>query len=218
MQRATELASAKSRWTGFIWASYALASALFVYSSIQTARGDLWITQLGSLSSVGLGCICVLYVLGESRFRSLGTAPAKSAIMAALFANAFLQSYEIVYGVFLPTFTGEQLRTAILWVLMVAPLYLIKDKLRFGLASKLMLTTFALVWTLWLLYGFPQYYLTGFRVPPVLRTRDPYQLSLWFNFGSKAVLAGFYATLVEPWETLRAMRAKVASVDSGVRR
>ncbi len=194
-------------WTeALVRGSYAGALALFAAAVALIALGQLWVFPLGGLSSVGLASICALYVLGEHRFRSRGAGPLESMVLAVLFANAFLQSYEIVYGLsFFPPMTGTELRTVILWLLMVSPLLLVRRYLRFGRASGAALAAFAAVWAVWLLYGFPQYYVEGYPFPQVLRTGDPFHLSLWLNFGSKAILAAFYASLLEPAEGARAL-------------
>jgi len=186
--------------------SYVLAAFVFLASCALTVLGRLWVTPLGNISSVGLASISVLYVLSEHRFRSLGVAsPTRSVVLALLFANAFLQSYEIIYGLsFLPAMTGAELRTIILWFLMVSPLVLMRDYLRFKwTTSFFLLALFAMVWAVWLLFGFPQYYSEGLPFAPILRTADLYITSLWLNFGSKAILAAFYASLLEPLKSLR---------------
>lgn len=184
--------------------SFVVAYLLFAASLVLTVLGQLWISQLGGLSSVGLASVCALYVLSEHRFNTSGVAPMKSVVLALLFANAFLQSYEIVYGFsFLPSINGAELRTILLWFLMLSPLVLMYDHLRFKRTSGLVLVLFVAVWIVWFLFGFPQYYIEGYPFPQILRTNDPFHLSLWLNFGSKAILATFYASLLEPVSTLR---------------
>ena len=133
-----------------------------------------------------------------------------------LFANAFLQSYEIVYGLsFLPSMTGLEVRMIVLWLLMVSPLALVQEYLRFNWTSGVILLLFVAVWGVWLLYGFPQYYIGGYPFPRVLRTDDPFHLSLWLNFGSKAILAAFYGSLLGPAESLRDLASWATIVGRG---
>jgi hypothetical protein len=185
-------------------ASYVAATVLFAAGVVLTVIGQLWVFALGGLSSVGLASICVLYVLSEHRFEGLGVRPVQSVVLALLFANAFLQSYEIIYGLtFFPPLTGAEARTVVLWLLMVSPLVLVSQYLRVRWTSAVILFAFGAVWAVWLLYGFPQYYFSGYPYPQVLKAGDTFHLSLWFNFGSKALLAAFYASLLDPVRSLR---------------
>ncbi len=187
--------------------SYVFASVLFVYAAVMTAIGKYWISQFGDLSSVGLASICALFILGGSRFREAGLSPGKSIVLALLFGNAFLQSYEVIYNLaFLPAITGAEIRTTVLLLVMVSPIVLMRDHLRFDLRTSLpLLILFAVLWATWMLYGFPQFYTSGYRFPQILSTSDPYHLSLLLNYSTKAVFAAFFASLVEPVKMLRSM-------------
>lgn len=192
-------------------ASYIVAFAAFIFAAVMTATNQLWVTQLGDLSTVGLASICALYVLSESRFRALGTPPVRSVVLAVLFANAFLNSYEIVYGLsFLPALTGTELRTIILWVVMVSPLVLMRDYLRVDKKISLpLISIFAALWCVWIAYGFPQYYFSGYPYSPIFRTDDPFHLSLWLNYSSKAVFAAFFASFLAPANAFRSLWSRV---------
>ncbi len=198
----------------FVRVSYLVAAFFFAASIVMTLQGRLWVSQLGDLSSVGLGSICVLYVLSHHRFSKAGVDVGKSVVLAILFANAFLQSYEIIYGLSFgiasiccdpPSIAGSDLRTAILWVVMISPLVLVRGYLRFKWTSLVLIVSFATVWVVWVLYGFPQYYFAGYPFPNILKTDDPFHVSLWFNFGSKVILAAFFASLLEPLVGLPAL-------------
>jgi hypothetical protein len=191
--------------------SYLFALLLLVAAVVMTSLGRLWVAQLGDLSSVGLASICALYILSAHRFRTLGATPAVSMVLAVLFANVFLQSYEIVYGLsFLPSVSGGELRTILLLLVMVSPVVLVRDYLRFDMRTSLpLILLFGVVWFAWILFGFPQYYLNVYPYPPVLKTDDPFHLSLWFNFSSKAIFAAFFASLLEPHKAVRKLLEKV---------
>jgi hypothetical protein len=64
----------------------------------------------------------------------------------------------------------------------------------------------------WILYGFPQYYYSGYAFPQILTTSDPYNLSLWLNFGSKALLAALFVSLLEPLKALSSALARPSPV------
>jgi len=192
-------------------ASYILAAIAFVFAAVMTALGQLWVSELGNLSTVGLASICVLYVLSGLRLRTFGVPSLRSVVLAVLFANAFLNSYEIVYGLsFLPPITGTELRTIILWCVMVSPLALMREYLRFDRRTSIpLISLFVAVWVVWILCGFPQYYVEGYRYSPILRTSDPFHLSLWLNYSSKAIFAGFFASLLAPADVFRSLLSRV---------
>ena len=187
-----------------------LASAVALVISLGlTVEGDLWVSPLGSVSSISVGSVAVLYVLGQYRFRSVGYSETKSFVLAVLFANAFLQCYELAYNVsFGVPFTGTEARSIILWLIMISPVILVHEHLTFGRAFGLVLVLLAASWSVWILYGFPQYYLSGYFYPQVLHTSDPFHLSLWLNFGTKALLAALFATLLDPGKALEAVRRR----------
>ena len=141
--------------------------------------------------------MAVIYALGQYRFRGAGYTEMKSIVLGVLFANAFLQCYELVYGLTFglsaalgdpPTLTGTDVRTFILWLIMISPILLVHEHLRFKRTSAALLLLTGAVWVVWILYGFPQYYYSGYAFAQVLKTSDPFHLSLWLNFGSKALL------------------------------
>ncbi len=193
--------------------SYAAALLVFLAALVLTYEGRLWVTPIGDVSSISVGSVSVIYALGEYRFRNSGYSDTKSVVLGVLFANAFLQCYEVIYGLTFalaavlndpPTPTGADVRTFVLWLVMISPILLVHDYLRFRWTSALLLTLTGAVWVLWVLYGFPQYYYSGYPFAQVLKTSDPFHLSLWLNFGSKALLAAFFVSLLEPSTALRA--------------
>jgi len=44
------------------------------------------------------------------------------------------------------------------------------------------------------MYGYPQYFSTDYFYPRIIKTDDPFTVSLMLNLGSKPVLALFFAT------------------------
>lgn len=187
--------------------SYFVAAVALLISLALTLRGYLWVYPLGGVSSVSVGCVAVLYVLGQYRFRSVGYSETRSFVLAVLFANAFLQCYELVYNVtFGVPLTGTEARSIILWLIMISPILLVQEHLTFSRYFALTLVVLAASWGVWILYGFPQYYLTGYSYPRFLVSSDPFHLSLWLNFGTKALLAALFATLLDPGAALDAFR------------
>ena len=183
------------------------ALVLFVYAVVMTAIGRFWISQLGDFSSVGLASVCILYIMGGKKFREEGLSPGKSIVLALLFGNAFLQSYEIIYNLsFLPAITGDEVRAIVLLLVMLSPLFLMREYLRFNARTSLpLLVMFAATWAIWVLFGFPQYYTPGYRFPRFLSSSDPYSLSLLLNYGTKAILASFFASLAEPSQAINGL-------------
>jgi len=206
-----EYAGRLTHWV--VLCSYAAALLTFAASLILTFEGRLWVTPLGDVSSISVGSVAVIYALSQYRFKGAGYTEMKSIVLGVLFANVFLQCYELIYGLTFgvgaalgdpPTLTGTDVRTFILWLIMISPILLVHAHLRFRRTSAALLFLFAAVWAVWILYGFPQYYHSGYPFAQVLETSDPFHLSLWLNFGSKALLAVFFVSLLEPWKALKA--------------
>ena len=198
---------------GVVLLSYVGALLALAASLVLTVQGRLWVTPLGDVSSISVGSVAVIYALSQYRFRCAGYSEMKSVVLGVLFANAFLQCYEVAYGLTFslsaalgdpPTLTGTDVRTFILWLIMISPILLVHEHLRFKRTSAALLFLFAAVWAVWILYGFPQYYYSGYAFAQVLKTSDPFHVSLWLNFGSKALLAVFFVSLLEPMKALKA--------------
>jgi|GEM_PF-6726297 len=193
--------------------SYFAALLAFAAALVLTFEGRLWVGPLGDVSSISVGSVAVIYALSQYRFRVAGYSEMKSVVLGVLFANAFLQCYELVYGLTFglsaalgdpPTLTGTDVRTFVLWLIMISPILLVHEDLRFKRTSAALLLLTGAVWVVWILYGFPQYYYSGYAFAQVLKTSDPFHLSLWLNFGSKALLAVFFVSLLEPLNALKA--------------
>ncbi len=182
-----------------------LALLGLVASIVLVLAGKLWVSALGGVSAVSLGCVCGLYYLMCSRLRQDGMGRGQSMVLAVLFANVFAQTYEVVYHFTFPVyfnyfsppfFSGADVRFAALEAVVMMPVFLVRRHLRFGRLSALLLLLFAGIWSVWILYGFPQYFAVGTFYPRVLSSADPYHLSLLLNFGSKTVLALLFGSLV----------------------
>ncbi|MGH9919608.1 MAG: hypothetical protein ACRD6W_12180 [Nitrososphaerales archaeon] len=193
--------------------SYIAALLAFAAALVLTSEGRLWVGPLGDVSSISVGSVAVIYALSQYRFKRAGYTETKSVVLGVLVANAFLQCYELVYGLTFglsaalgdpPTLTGTEVRTLILWLIMISPILLVHEKLRLKRSGAALLFLFGAVWVVWILYGYPQYYYSGYAFSQVLKTSDPFHLSLWLNFGSKALLALFFVSLLEPTDALRA--------------
>ena len=193
--------------------SYVAALVAFLVSIVMIAEGQPWFVSLGYVSWTSVGSVGVIYALAQFRFKSVGYTGMKSMVLGVMFANAFLQCYEVAYGFTFGlaalvndplTVTGTDIRQLLLWLIMIAPVLLVYEHLRFKRTSAALLALTAAVWALWILYGFPQYYYSGYSFAQVLETSDPYHTSLWLNFGSKALLAAFFVSLLEPFKGLQA--------------
>lgn len=197
----------------FVVVSYFASLLTFLAALVLTFQGRLWVGPLGDVSSVSVGSVAVIYAVGQYRFRAGGYSEVKSVVLGVLFANVFLQCYEVVYGLTFglsaalgdpPTLTGTDVRTFILWLIMIAPIVIVHENLRLKRTGAALFALFAAIWSVWILYGFPQYYYSGYAFQQFLTTSDPFHLSLWLNFGSKAVLAVFFFSLLEPLAALKA--------------
>jgi hypothetical protein len=191
---------------------YFAALLSFGVALVLTFEGKLWVGPVGNISSISVGSVAVIYALSQYRFRSVGYTEMKSIVLGVLFANAFLQCYELAYGLTWSlsavvndpfSITGTDVRTFTLWIVMISPILLVHEHLRFKRIGAFLLLLTGVVWAAWILYGFPQYYLSGYYFPQYLHTTDPYHLSLWLNFGSKALLAVFFVSLLEPLRALK---------------
>ncbi|HUK74733.1 MAG TPA: hypothetical protein VLU99_02990, partial [Nitrososphaerales archaeon] len=172
----------------FVIGSYFAALLAFAAALVLTGEGRLWVGPLGDVSSISVGSVAVIYALSQYRFRGAGYTEMKSVVLAVLFANAFLQCYELIYGLTFslsaalgdpPTLTGTDVRTFILWLIMISPILLVHEELRFKRSGAALLLLFGAVWVVWILYGYPQYYYSGYAFAQVLKTSDPFHLSLW---------------------------------------
>ncbi len=199
--------------------SYVAAFVVLLAGLILTFEGQLWVYQIGGVSSVSLASVAVIYVVSQYRFKSVGYTEIKSIVLGILFANAFLQVYELIYRLTFslsaalgdpPSITGTDVRIFLLWLVMISPIILVHDHLRFKWTSAALLLFLGAVWATWILYGFPQYYYSGNAFPQVLTTTDPFHLSLSLNFGSKAILAALFVSLLEPLKALRAAITRIS--------
>jgi hypothetical protein len=186
------------------------ALAGLVVSLVLIVEGQLWVGALGDVSAVSVGCVCVLYPASQYRFRHGGYGNLDSIILGILFSNAFLQSYEVIYNFTFaldpPSVIGTEARMIVLWAIMISPILLVRKQLRFRWPSATLLLLLALIWITWVLYGYPQYYLPSYYVlPTILKTQDAFHLSLWLNFGTKALLAALFVSLLEPQKALSAL-------------
>ena len=129
-------------------------------------------------------------------------------VFGILFPAAFLATYEIIFHFsFLPApgsndlqFLGESLRYLATEGVVLLPLIFLRKNLAFTRMSATLLVIFAAMWIVWLLYGFPQYFISGNGLtytPILFKTTDTWHTSLFYNFGSKTVFAVFFASLLK---------------------
>ncbi len=176
-----------------------------VASAILVALGQLWLAVIENTSPVSTGAVSGLYLLMDSRLRKDGVNQGESIILSILFANVFAQTFELIYHFTFPVYlnyfhppflTGDSIRYLALEGTMLLPILLLRKHLRFGVLSAGLLSCFVASWAVWILYGFPQYFTDVFYFPRLLSSQDPFHLSLWLNYGSKAILALFFGSVV----------------------
>lgn len=186
------------------WGVRAVAFLALIYSLFLIASQEFWIAPLGGTSPFSLGSASVLYLLSQYQFARDGQGKAGSVILGVLFANAFLQTYEIIYHFTFPVYSlqypflqGLDVKFLIVELTMVLPLLLMHKELSFKKVSAYPLGLFLLSMLVWVLFGFPQYFSSVYYFEPLLHTGDPYHLALTFNYGSKVILAAFFLTLLK---------------------
>jgi hypothetical protein len=170
------------------------------------ALGQLWIYPLGRVSPITVGAVCGLYFLMDRRLEKDGVSRGQAIVLAILFANVFAQSFEMVYrfsfpiylNYFKPPFLdGDGVKYLAMESIMLLPILLVRRHLRFGAISAILGSSFVMVWAVWILYGYPQYYALTYYYPQIIFSNDPFHLSLWINFGSKTILALFFASIIQ---------------------
>jgi len=189
------------------WGARVAAVLALLYSLYLITLQNYWVAPLGDVSPFSLGSASVLYLLSQYKFSRDGWGRVDSMALGVLFANAFLQTYEIVYHFTFPIYSlsfpfiqGSDLRFLIVTLAMVVPLVIMRKDLSFRRSSAYVLVAFALSILVWVLFGFPQYFSSTYYIPPVLHTSDPYRLSLLLNYVSKVILACFFITLLNVWK------------------
>ena|SRR5579875_767123 len=127
-----------------------------------------------------------------------------SIIFAILFAFAFLESYELIYHFTFPIYwnyfrypfiSGSDIEFILTAGIALLPLVIVRDQLSLKVSSFIFLSIFVVMWCVWVLYGFPQYFSSLYFYPTIFKTNDPWDTSLLYNFGSKVVLSLFFLTL-----------------------
>lgn len=186
------------------WGARVIAFLALLYSLSLIATQNFWITPLGGTSPFSLGSASVLYLFSQYQFARDGRAKLDSVILGVLFANAFLQTYEIIYHFTFPVYSlqypflqGADVKFLVVELTMVLPLFLMRKELSFKKVSAYTLGLFFLSILVWVLFGFPQYFSNVYYIQPVLHTSDPYHLALALNYGSKVILAAFFLTLLK---------------------
>lgn len=166
--------------------------------------GQYWIAPLGGVTSFSIAAFSGLYLVMNRRLSKDGVSKGLSIVLSILYVNVFVQAFELVYHFTFPVyfyyfrppfFGGNDVRYLLLEVIMILPIFLVRKQLRFGLLSKVFAIAFVGVWTIWILFGFPQYFSNSLYYPQILTSPDPYRLSLSLNFGSKSLLAFFFGSL-----------------------
>jgi hypothetical protein len=187
------------------WVFRLVSISAIVLSAIMIVLQQYWIEPLGNMSPFSLGSAALVYLLSEKSLTDAKITWFDAIILSILYCNVFLQSYELIYhfsypvylNYFRPPFlSGEALRYLILGTLPLLPIFMLRRYLSFKRISLAMLVVFASIWIVWIMYGYPQYFSTDYFYPRILKTDDPFTVSLMLNFGSKPILALFFVTLL----------------------
>ena len=182
-----------------------IAWEALVASVILIVIGQFWVAAIEDISPVSLAAVSGLYLLMDSRLRKDSVRYGESFVLSILFANAFVQSFELIYHFTFPVYlnyfqppflSGDAIRYLVVEGTMLLPILLLRKHLRFGVLSAFFLLCFVATWTVWILYGFPQYFTNVFYFPRFLSSQDPFHLSLWLGYGSKAMLALSFGSML----------------------
>ena len=182
-----------------------IAWEALVASVILVVLGQFWLAVIEDISPVSIAAISGLYLLMDSRLRRGGVNHGESIVLSILFANVFAQTFELIYHFTFPVYlnyfqppflNGDDVRYLATEGTMLLPILLLRRHLRFGILSAGLLICFVTSWTVWILYGFPQYFTSAFYFPRFLSSQDSFDLSLWLGYGSKAILALFFGSTV----------------------
>jgi len=174
-------------------------------SLVLLAGGQLWIGALGDISTVSFGSVSFLYLLMETRLENDSVPTTSSVVLAVLYANVFLQTYEVLYHFTFPVYLNyfrppflspADLRYIAFEALLLSPIVLVRKQVRFGWLSAGLAALFVAVWAAWILYGFPQYFTNDTYYFRVLTAESRRNTALVLNFGSKTVLALLFASLI----------------------
>jgi hypothetical protein len=184
-----------------------VAIAVFALSLAMIAAGDFWPGWIGSTSPFTLGSVAAIYILAELSLARKGLRALDRVVLSLLFANVFVQSYELIYhftfptslrGLIPPNIDGLEVKHLLASFPMLLPVLLVRGHISMKRTSWLFVALFVAVWGVWMMYGFPQYYLEGRFYPALLQSDDPFTLSLALNYGSKVILAAFFVSLLDP--------------------
>jgi len=213
------------------WTFRSLALLCLLYSVYLIAiKEELWVTLFGNVSSVTVGCVSAIILFSEYCFsyhQKMGVI--NSMVFSVLLAAAFVWSYELIYYLSFPgswnfasitiiSQLGSTLRTIATFGIYLLPMVPLRNKLTLRRTSVVLGAIFCGMWILWILYGFPQYYLANYLTssiyPKTIVSSDPYRTSLVFNFGSKAVLGVFFISMLKfPFrDEIRAFAHRVALI------
>ena len=198
-----------------------VAAGAILYSVASIVLGQYWIACLGNISSFSLLALALIYLTAESSLTHAGLGRIEAMVLSVLFANGFLQSYEIIYHFSFPVYfnhfnppflDGDGIRYLIERFLSILPIALIRRQLSFGRLSLVSLLLFMVLWGIWILCGFPQYFAEDAFYPIIIRASDKYALSLMLNFGSKLVLAVFYISLLRLKSPLKDLSSRLTTL------
>jgi hypothetical protein len=183
-----------------------LALSAMMFSLFKIATSEYWIDSFGGVSAFTLACVSGLYLLSVNTLaKNLRTTD--SVILSILYAASFVTSYEVIYHFTFPVYLnylrppflgGQEIRYLVTNGVIILPIFLMSKHLKLKRTSLILLMAFVATWTIWILYGFPQYFANDYYYPIFLKTEDPYRLSLRLNFGSKVLLAAFFGSCLNP--------------------
>jgi hypothetical protein len=171
--------------------------------------GYFWL-PLDRISVFTVFSICVIFLAAESRLtRSRIYTKVQSVLLAVLYANSFVWTYEILYYYTFPgdwgfASLGDE---AIIFVQLI-PILILGRHLnltgRIAMISGLALLS---LWILWIASGFTQFWhLAPFYSQVYVHLPNVYWDSFAINYASKLALAGVFVGLILPRKDVGAFK------------
>lgn len=176
-----------------------------VFSLYRFLVGDYLVAELGYVSIFTVGSVSAIILSADVSFRKQGVSKGKAIILATLYANAFVWSFELLYHFTfpvnlnyfrLPFLDGEGIRYLVMNSIPLFPLGLVIHRLKIRLISVALFCIFCAFWTVWVLSGFPQYFLTGTFYPVIFNL--PGYVVFSFSMTTKVCLGLFFLSLAWP--------------------
>jgi hypothetical protein len=188
-----------------MWGLRGAAILALVYSLYLLSQRDYSVKFLGDVTPVTLAIVALLYVTAEVSMTHSKMGKLDAVVASLVFAFAYVQTYELVYHFTFPIYlnyfkpislSGPQTKYLITMVAPIIPILLFRKHLSFKWTSVVFLSAFVAIWSVWILYGYPQCIGDAYYYPQIFKGSDACGLSIPLNSSAKVTLAAVYASLL----------------------